>query len=109
MDVALEAFGGLVDYEIAEVTAAATFYIAEVYLEFSHATAAVRNAPPASVLPSWPTTKWSSRKRPTRSKSRRSKCTKRTSRLLTGGIYNPWVQQSLDKLVTLMPGTLRAH
>jgi hypothetical protein len=25
--------------------------------------------------------------------------------MLTSGTYNPWVQKSLDKLVTLMPGT----
>ena len=24
--------------------------------------------------------------------------------LLAGGVYNPWVQQSLDKLTVLMPG-----
>ena len=37
MDTALAAFEGLVKYEVAEVTAAATFYIAEVYFEFSKA------------------------------------------------------------------------
>jgi hypothetical protein len=24
--------------------------------------------------------------------------------MLAGGVFNPWVQQSLDRLVTLMPG-----
>src|SRR4030095_1129033 len=35
MNTALEAFGALVDYEVGEVTAAATFYMAEIYGDFS--------------------------------------------------------------------------
>jgi len=35
MDAALAAFSGLVKYEVGEVTAAATFYMAEVYADFS--------------------------------------------------------------------------
>ena len=34
MNVALEAFGKLVNYEVGEVTAAATYYMAEVYADF---------------------------------------------------------------------------
>ena len=37
MDAALAAFEGLVTYEVGEVTAAATYYIAEIYFEFSRA------------------------------------------------------------------------
>ncbi|MEE2664276.1 MAG: tetratricopeptide repeat protein [Myxococcota bacterium] len=35
MDAALAGFGELVDYEVGEVTAAATYYMAEIYREFS--------------------------------------------------------------------------
>jgi tetratricopeptide (TPR) repeat protein len=35
MDVAMAAFEALVDYEVAEVTAAAPFYLAEIYYRFS--------------------------------------------------------------------------
>ena len=35
MDATIKAMGGLVDYEIADVTAAATFYMAETYFDFS--------------------------------------------------------------------------
>jgi len=35
MDTALKSLESLVDYEVGEVTAAATFYIAEAYLNFS--------------------------------------------------------------------------
>jgi len=37
MDNATEAFGRLVDYQVGEVTAAATFYMAEIYANFSQA------------------------------------------------------------------------
>jgi cellulose synthase operon protein C len=37
MDAVIQALNRLVEYEIAEVTAAATFYIAETYFEFSRA------------------------------------------------------------------------
>lgn len=35
MDAATKAFGGLVNYQVGEVTAAATFYMAEIYANFS--------------------------------------------------------------------------
>src|SRR5260370_7887749 len=35
MDAATKAFSGLVDYQVGEVTAAATFYMAEIYANFS--------------------------------------------------------------------------
>ena len=37
MNAALDAFGALVDYEVGEVTAAATFYMAEIYSDLSRA------------------------------------------------------------------------
>ena len=37
MDAATKAFGRLVDYQVGEVTAAATFYMAEIYANFSQA------------------------------------------------------------------------
>jgi len=37
MDAAIEAMGRLVDYEISDVTAAATYYMADTYLDFSRA------------------------------------------------------------------------
>jgi len=37
MDTATKAFGALVDYQVGEVTAAATFYTAEIYANFGQA------------------------------------------------------------------------
>jgi len=103
MDLALAAFGNLVDYEIAEVTGAATFYIAEIYLEFS--SALMSSERPAGLSPAelvnydlvieeeaYPF------------EEQAIEVHEKNFEMLAGGIYNAWVQQSLDKLVVLMPG-----
>ena len=103
MDLALAALENLVEYEVAEVTAAATYYIAETYFEFS-----------ASLLGS---------ERPDGlSKSelvdyelvieeeaypfeeRAIEVHQANYELLTTGIFNPWVEKSLGKLAVMMPG-----
>ena len=80
MDAALAAFGRLVDYEVADVTAAATFYMAEIYSEFSRALLTTRSGPsdldPRRAAAS---TSPRSKARPSRSRSARSTCTRRTS------------------------------
>jgi hypothetical protein len=103
MDLAMQTFDGLVEYEVAEVTAAATWYIAETYLAFS--AALLESERPAGL-----------------SETERSEYElvieeeafpfeeqaigvhEQNFELLAGGIYNPWVQKSLDKLAVLMPG-----
>ena len=103
MDLSLEAFGSLVDYEIADVTAAATFYIAEIYLEFSNAL--LSSERPAGLSSAelmdyelvieeeaYPF------------EEQAIGVHEKNFEMLAGGIHNPWVQQSLDKLVVLMPG-----
>ena len=42
MDATIKAMNGLVDYEIADVTAAATFYMAETYFDFSRSLQGIR-------------------------------------------------------------------
>lgn len=103
MDRALDAFGSLVDYEIADVTGAATFYIAEIYLEFSDAL--LSSERPAGLSPAelldyelvieeeaYPF------------EEQAIEVHEKNFEMLASGIHNPWVQQSLDKLVVLMPG-----
>ena len=103
MDVALEAFGALVDYEISEVTAAATFYIAEIYFEFSSALLASERPVglSAAELSSYDLV-IEDEAYPFEEQS--IEVHEKNFELLASGIYNPWVQQSLDKLVVLMPG-----
>jgi hypothetical protein len=103
MDGAMEVFENLVAYEVAEVTAAATFYIAEIYMEFS--TALMVSERPAGLSEAekidyelvieeeaYPF------------EERAIDVHEENFELLAGGIYNPWVQKSLDELAVLMPG-----
>jgi len=103
MDLAMAEFENLVAYEVADVTAAATFYIAEIYLEFS--TALMESERPAGLSEAekidyelvieeeaYPF------------EERAISVHEENFELLAGGIYNPWVQKSLDQLAVMMPG-----
>ena len=89
--------------EVAEVTAAATYYLAEIYYEFSDALLASER--PAGLSEAervdyelvieeeaYPF------------EEQAIAVHEKNFEFLAGGVYNPWVQQSLDKLVVLMPG-----
>jgi tetratricopeptide (TPR) repeat protein len=103
MDESLAAFEALVSYEAAEVTAAATFYIAEIYFEFS--AALIGSERPEGLTEAekidyelvieeeaYPF------------EEQAIEVHQENFELLAGGVYNPWVQKSLDKLAILMPG-----
>ena len=103
MEMAMAAFEGLVGYEVAEVTAAATYYIAEIYFDFSEAL--LTSERPAGLSDTekidyelvieeeaYPF------------EEQAIEVHEKNFELLAGGIYNPWIQQSLDKLAVLMPG-----
>lgn len=103
MDDALAAFEDLVPYEVGEVTAAATFYIAEIYFNFSAALLASERPEGLSeaekvdyelVLEeeAYPFEEQS------------IEVHEKNFELLAGGVYNPWIQKSLDKLAEVMPG-----
>ncbi len=103
MDAAMDSLEALVDYEVAEVTAAATYYIAETYLEFS--VSLMESERPAGLSDAemvdyelvieeeaYPF------------EERAIDVHEENFELLAGGIYNAWVQKSLEKLGLLMPG-----
>jgi tetratricopeptide (TPR) repeat protein len=103
LDTALKAFESLVDYEVAEVTAAATFYIAEIYFDFSQSL--MQSERPAGLGESdlldyemvleeeaFPF------------EERAIEVHEKNLELLSVGVYNGWVEKSLGKLATLMPG-----
>ena len=103
MDSALAALEKLVDYEIADVTTAATFYMAESYRNFS---AALMNSERPEGLTAaeesdyelvieeeaWPF------------EERSIEVHEANFKLLAAGIYSPWIQKSLDELAVMMPG-----
>ena len=103
MDEAMSVFENLVGYEVAEVTAAATYYIAEIYMEFS-----------AALMDSERPTGLSEAEKIDYEfvieeeaypfEERAIDVHEQNFELLAGGIYNTWVQKSLDQLAVLMPG-----
>ncbi len=103
MDTALAAFEGLVKYEVAEVTAAATFYIAEVYFEFSKAL--LDSERPADLdAKEMVDYEMVIEEEAFPFEERAIGVHEENVRLLAVGVYNAWVKSSLDRLAVLMPG-----
>ncbi len=103
MDVTMAAFEALVDYEVAEVTAAATFYLAEIYFEFS---AALLESERPDGLSEAEKIDYEMviEEEAYPFEERAIAVHEENFELLSVGVYNPWVQKSLDKLAVLMPG-----
>ena len=103
MDVAMAAFEALVDYEVAEVTAAATFYLAEIYFDFS--VALLESERPDGLSEAEKVDyEMVIEEEAYPFEERAITVHEENFELLAIGVYNPWVQKSLDKLADLMPG-----
>jgi hypothetical protein len=103
MNSTLAAFDALVDYEIADVTAAATYYMGEIYADFSRSL--MESERPGDL-----------------SEAERSEYDatlegeafpfeekaiavhEKNLELLGSGVYNPWIEKSLARLAALSPG-----
>ena len=103
MDITLQAMEDLVGYEVAGVTAAATFYIAQTYFEFSQSLLESERPDGLSEAEkidyelvieeeAYPF------------EEQAIAVHEQNHELLLSGIYNPWVQKSLDRLAVMMPG-----
>jgi TolA-binding protein len=104
MSAATNAFAQLVDYQIGEITAAATFYLGEVYSGFSRAMreserpanltgAKLRDYEDALDEEAFPF------------EEKAIKVHEKNLELMTAGhLYNAWIEQSLARLALLMPG-----
>jgi tetratricopeptide (TPR) repeat protein len=103
MDEALAAFGELVDYEVGEVTAAATFYVAEIYFEFSEAL--IDSERPADLGPvEMQDYELVLEEEAFPFEERAIDVHQKNLELMTTGVYNAWIERSLGKLALLMPG-----
>jgi len=103
MDAAMEKFENLVSYEVAEVTAAATYYIAEIFMGFS--TALMESERPAELSEAEKVDyELVIEEEAFPFEERAISVHEENFELLAGGIYNPWVQKSLDQLAFMMPG-----
>jgi tetratricopeptide (TPR) repeat protein len=103
MDVAIEAMGRLVVYEIADVTAAATYYMAETYFDFSRSLAESERPTDlqAAEMAEYEMA-LDEEAFPFEEKS--IDLHEENLELLQAGVFNTWTQKSLGKLTDLMPG-----
>ena len=108
MDATIEAMGRLVDYEIADVTAAATYYMAETYFDFSRSL--VESERPADLkaadLEEFETD-LDEAAFPFEEKA--INVHEKNMELLHAGVFNAWTEKSLSRLAELMPGRYAKH
>jgi outer membrane protein assembly factor BamD (BamD/ComL family) len=104
MKAATETFGHLVDYQVAEITSAATFYLGEIYRDFSRslreserptnlAGAKLQEYEDALDEEAFPF------------EEKAIKVHEKNLELMSGDhLYNSWIEKSLARLAELMPG-----
>ncbi len=103
MDTALAAFEGLVNYAVGEVTAAATFYIAEIYFDFS--AALLGSERPTDLEPATLVEyELALEEEAFPFEEQAIEVHEANFELISAGLYNEWVRKSLERLAVLMPG-----
>ena len=103
MDLTLEAMNGLVEYEIGEVTAAATYYIAETYFDFSRAMA--ESERPADLEPAeLAEYEMALEEEAFPFEEKAIDLHEKNLEMLQAGLLDSWTEKSLARLVELMPG-----
>jgi tetratricopeptide (TPR) repeat protein len=102
MQTAIKKFSKLLDYEIGEVTAAATFHLAEIYSNFSKAL--MTSERPEGLSPEEREeydTAIEEQASPFEEKA--IAIHEDNVKLIYRGVYNPWIEKSLQKLAGFMP------
>jgi TolA-binding protein len=103
MDAAIAGFGQLVEYEVGEVTAAATYYMAEIYRDFGASLLASErpsDLSPADLLDYEEVLEEEAF--PFEEKS--IAVHEKNLELMDADVYNRWIEMSLATLAELMPG-----
>ena len=103
MDATIKALNGLVDYEIADVTAAATFYMAETYFDFSRS---LKESERPADMKGADLEKFAAdldeAAYPFEEKA--IKVHEKNMESLHAGIFNAWTEKSLSRLGEMVPG-----
>jgi tetratricopeptide (TPR) repeat protein len=103
MDSTIQAMSQLVEYEIADVTAAATFYMAETYFDFSQSLA--ESERPTDLEPAeLAEYELVLEEEAFPFEERAIDVHEENLELLQAGVFNAWTEKSLDKLAELVPG-----
>jgi TolA-binding protein len=104
MDAATKSFASLVDYQVGEVTAAATFYMAEIYANFGQA---LRESERPADLGADAVKDYEQQlaaaAQPLEDKA--IGVHEKNLELMRRGLNNAWTQKSLDRLAALKPDT----
>jgi outer membrane protein assembly factor BamD (BamD/ComL family) len=102
MKAAIQAFGKLVDYEVGEVTAAATFYLAETYAHFSKAL--MTSERPEGLDPmELEQYELAIEEQAYPFEEQAITVHENNLKLIFRGVYNEWVDKSLQKLAAFVP------
>jgi TolA-binding protein len=102
MKASTQEFGKLLDYEIGEVTAAATFYLAEIYAHFSKAL--MESERPAGLSPlELEEYELAIEEQAYPFEEQAIAVHENNLKLIGLGIYNGWVDRSLQRLATFAP------
>jgi TolA-binding protein len=103
MDVALEGLDHLVDYEVGEVTAAATFYMAEIFADFSRSLQESERPDglSASELQDY---EMALEEEAYPFEERAIEVHEKNLELMRAGVFNEWIEKSLAQLAVMMPG-----
>jgi TolA-binding protein len=103
MDATIKAMSGLVDYEIADVTAAATFYMAETYFDFSRS---LKESERPADMKGADLEKFEAdldeAAFPFEEKA--IKVHEKNIESLHAGVFNAWTEKSLSRLAEMVPG-----
>ena len=102
MNAALELFRRLLEYQVSDVTTAATFYIAEIYLQFSQAMAESERPTGLSELEQ-EQYELALDDQVYLFEEKAISVHKKNTELLDAGIYDPWVSKSIHRLSELWP------
>jgi hypothetical protein len=103
MDLVLASLDRLIDYEVGEVTAAATFYMAETFGDFSRSL--VESERPADLTgPDLQDYEMVLEEEAYPFEERAIELHEKNLELMRAGVYNHWIEKSLAQLAVVMPG-----
>jgi tetratricopeptide (TPR) repeat protein len=103
MDATIKAMGGLVDYQIADVTAAATFYMAETYFDFSRS---LKESERPADLKAADLEKFEAdlEEAAFPFEEKAIKVHEKNIEMLHARVFNAWTEKSLSRLAEMVPG-----
>jgi hypothetical protein len=102
MKLVIKAFNRLMDYELGEFTAAATFYLAETYAHFSHALMTSERPKGLNAL-ELEEYELAIEEQAYPFEEKAIEVHESNLKLIAHGVYNDWVDKSLRKLAIFMP------